>query len=191
LLDPRGQKPLNIFWAKIVRKTKKICRDKIRCCHPLVCFPSPVHRSDPPRAPGDPDDPTTHWPACDTQHPLIFFRAARPSASPRSHLRSYHPQWCKPMAGPPGAKTPLLIFSRKIVQNAPKKYVGYKIRCCHPPVCLPSPVHRSDPLRPLGDPGDPHDIPVRSRYATPPNFFQAARPSASPRSHPVIPPSVV
>ena len=46
----------------------------------------------PPSGPWRPQGPGTHRSARDTRHPQ-FFRAARPSASPRSHSPYYHPQW--------------------------------------------------------------------------------------------------
>jgi hypothetical protein len=74
----------------------------------------------PPRGPRRPPRP------CDKPVALVkrdtpkFFRAARPSASPRSHPPYYHPQWCKQMAGPPWGKNPPPIFFAKNRSKCPK-----------------------------------------------------------------------
>ena len=60
-----------------------------------------------------------------------------------------------PLLDPPPGKNPLNIFFREKSSQMPLKLVGDIIRRCHPPVCPPSAVHRSDPPRLQGDQGDP------------------------------------
>jgi hypothetical protein len=183
---------LKLLFAKNRPKSpKKYVGDKIRCCRPPACLPSPVHRSDPPRAPGNSADPTTHRPARVIRTPSNCFSGG--SAFGLAALPSLllQPSVVQTDGWTPQSKNAPPIFFAKKSSKMPQKYVGYKIWQCHPPECLLSPVHRSDPLRPLVDHGDPHDTPVRSRYATPPNFLRAARPSASPRPTPISAPSVV
>ena len=106
---------------------------------------------------------------CDT--PQIFSRrlGLRPRRAPIPHITTLTGvnRWLDP----PGANPPPSNLLSQKTFKITKLPVGVVVRVRQPPLCPHSPVHRSDPLRPLGDPGDPHDTPVRLRYATPPIFY--------------------
>ena len=77
-------------------------------------------RTPPPGAPGDPQDPATHLSRSRYATPPNFFErlGLRPRRAPIPHITTLSGvnRWLDP----PGAKTPLLFFSQKIVRNAQK-----------------------------------------------------------------------